>query len=658
MAQHAVEEYLKGKGCEVFPAAGGRELTLQCLFCGENHRKGKLYVNAESAAFQCKVCGHSGGWKTLLEHFGDEWDDEAPIARTSRRLQIHEEYLALAEQALWANERAVNFWRERGLSEQTIREFRLGYHPQGWSLVDSMPNAGKPGGYTRAEIRETGLLNERGDEFLEGRLIIPYLSSRSVAQLRGRQFDKKSEWGGKYVTPPGSEVMLFNSDALRGAEHVWLAEGEADAMIVHQHLKSAPDVKGRRFAVVAIPGVEALPGGRKDFPKYFESAKRVYVALDTDDTGRRAALEVRDVIGSHARILDYGKGFEDASDFLAPRTAENPDGGRDWQDLLRLVTETDMRNKRIFSVEEAAAQLYALEHGRPGIKLGWPTLDALISPGIYPGAVVVPLAKTGVGKTVLLTQIAWANRHRPTLFVSLELTAPEVWNRMRRTARFYEPAMTEEQHFGLLPQLRLMDENRMRSSDFEHLLDEFTEEVGQPPELVLIDYLGYYARGASGRDQYERMTNATMELKALAKEFGVAVITPGQVNRSAKSGEPIDLDSARDSGAVEETADFMFGVWRPWESEDIAAAGKPGAVQSELTVRILKSRRGNKGRQATLHMSHASLVVVDGSDRIATNRVQQENAWVNQGETYEQIYQRQRRRALAEAQGQLPPWER
>src|SRR5690606_4924725 len=139
---------------------------------------------------------------------------------------------------------------------------------------------------------ETGLLNERGDEFLEGRLIIPYLSSRSVMQLRGRQFDKKSEWGGKYVTPPGSEVMLFNSDALRGAEHVWLAEGEADAMIVHQHLKSAPDVKGRRFAVVAIPGVEALPGGRKGFPKYFESAKRVYVALDTDDTGRRAALEV------------------------------------------------------------------------------------------------------------------------------------------------------------------------------------------------------------------------------------------------------------------------------------------------------------------------------------------------------------------------------
>jgi len=44
-----------------------------------------------------------------------------------------------------------------------------------------------------------------------------------------------------------------------------------------------------------------------------------------------------------------------------------------------------------------------------------------------------------------------------------------------------------------------------------------------------------------------------MSLKAIAKSRRVGVISPAQVNRVAKEGKPIDMDDARDSGAVEET---------------------------------------------------------------------------------------------------------
>lgn len=649
----AVEEYLRSKSLEVWRASGGRELTMQCMFCGETHRKGKLYVNAEYGAWQCFVCGVSGSFRQLMEHFGDRWDDDHPMAKPSRRLAINGEYLVLAEQHLWASEAVLGYLRGRGIADATIREFRLGYHPKGRSLVDDLPGLGSssnPKGYARREIRETGLLDADGREFLEGRLIIPYLSGRHVLSLRGRQQDV--DWGGKYVTPPGDQVRLFHADALRGAGAVLLCEGEMDAMLAWQHLSSSPDVRARQFGVVAIPGAEALPGGDKGFPDFFEPHRRVYVCLDTDDTGRRAALRVKDLLGSKVRIVDLGR-YGDLGEFFAPG-----EDARTWADLMRLIAEADMRSKRIYTVREAEAQAYELEHSRPGIKLGWPSLDALLAPGLYPGAAVVILAKTGAGKTAVLLMATWANRHRPTLFITLELTVPEVWRRLLRIARFYHPEMTQEQHMDLFPNLRIMDENAIAKGDFDQIVDEFAEETGGKPELVLLDHLTYMAHGTAGRDQRERTTNAMVLVKKKAKEHELVVIVPAQVSRNTKEGAPVDQDAGRESGEIEELADFQFGFWRPWEAAEVRDVSQPGYVQSEIVCRILKSRRGNKGRQVRLHTSAASLVIVDPTDRAGVNKVQMENEAHNRGERYEEIWKSQHEKALADLQGRLAPWER
>lgn len=639
MSDLDVQGYLRSKNLDV--RTSGKEVVVACFFlCGESgdSRKKKLYVSSEHGCFQCKVCGAEGGWRGILEHFGDE--ESASVFRPSRRLLINAEYVQKCQDALMANERALTYLFERGFTSETIEAARLGFHPKGVGIVETLPSSLKPGGFTRDELRESGLLTAGGRDFHVGRLIIPYLVSGQVVQIRGRALDKNAAI--KYATPAGDPVRLYGSDDLRGADAVLVVEGEFDRLMMKQTLEASPDVRARNIAVVAMPGAQVFPGGKEGFPQFFEDCRRVYLGFDNDSAGKAGAIKGKDMLGSKARIVELTKA-NDWNEFISE--------GAGWRDVMDLVAEADMRGKRVFSVEESARSLYAIEQGKPGIKTGFATLDALIRPGLLPGGVTTVLAKTGTGKSILLANIAYYTRDIPAMFITLEMTKAETYNRLRRITRFHDPTLDERGIWDKYPLLGLVDQNRLAPDDFSILMEEFAEERGERPQLVFVDYLGYYARGMRGKDMYERNTNAVMQLKEVSKEHEVHTIVPSQVNRVMKEGDPITLESGRDSGAIEETSDFMFGIYRPHMA--VRDSAQPGSVASDLMANILKSRHGNAGRVARLALSYASLAIVDASDRVAVNRIEQENAAINRGESYADILARAKSRAWTEKQGSL-----
>ena len=664
-----VEEYLRSKNVQVYRSGAG-QLTLQCLWHDDSsHLKGKLYVNAENGAFDCKVCGTQGGMRMLMEHFGDEFGESSSAYKPSRHLQVNTEYAVVAAVNLQVNAKALDYLLERGLSAEVIKEAGLGYHAKGTSVVDSMPSYRVAGGFKKEEVVATGLMYDSGSEALVGRITIPYWSYGQAVQVRGK--DMK----GKYMTPAGQEVRLYNEDALRGADVVLITEGEFDCLMVQETLKLSPDVKARNIAVVAIPGTQSLPRGKEKFASFFDHCKRVYIGFDTDNAGRRGALAVKELLGTKARILELPEEELDWNDYLGPKGDERPHGGHGWADVMEIIRVADMRDKRLFTVQDAAAQMRDIENSAPAIKLGFPSLDALIAPGLRPGSLTVPLARTGTGKSIFLQNVMYYTRHIPTLAVTLELTAAETWVRLRRIARFHNPGMTDSQIEGLYPNLRICDQNQLRQSDLNQLVEEFIDDYGAPPAIGHVDYLGYYARAQPGDSPYMKVSNAVMSLKEWAKEHSMAVLSPGQVNRGAKPGEPISEDSARDAGPVEETADFLFGIWRPWESDEIQKSASSGAVQNMLKLRILKSRHGNKGKTVDLSMGHHSLAIVDGYSQKGVLQIDLENQAYNRGEKYEDYFARQRQGAFADLQGRLagtspigeiaktspaagkPPWE-
>lgn len=601
-----VIDYLASKGHHGKRAAGP-EYAFACFFtCNEppDSKKKKLYVNSDDGYYDCKVCGEKGGTTLLRRHFGDD-EEDSPALDSSVRRRLLGGATDVAVEMLANNDRLLEYLIvERGLSASTIMERRLGCITGSWSLVKNLEA-------TKAELAQTGLVHREGpragQDFFFDHLLIPYQVHGTVVQLRGRSL---RDGGPKYVTGPGEEVRLYNADDLIGAERVIITEGEFDCIKLVQELQASPEDHVRAIAVVAVPGTGALPAG---FETYFEHAKRVYVAFDGDEAGEKGAAKVMELLGSKARKVSMPPGWDWTDFFLK--------GGYDWRGAVDLLREADRSARRLSNYGEARESLNERRHADPGLRTGFRGFDATIEPGMLPGQVFIALAKTGTGKTLFLCNLIYNMCDQPILLVTLEMTREEIIERLQRVFYFHHPRGTDADEQRAFSRLMICDENRLAEADLEQLVAEFIEEVGEPPKVLMVDYLGYYARGFPGGTSYEKTSNAAMQLKAEAKKHRFVVITPAQVNRLSKEGKPIEGDGARDSGVVEETADFLVALWRP---DDALTEESQAEPSGKLKMEILKSRHGGKGRVFTLQMDLAYLAIVDDNTDAAA-RAKQHN---------------------------------
>jgi len=128
----------------------------------------------------------------------------------------------------------------------------------------------------------------------------------------------------------------------------------------------------------------------------------------------------------------------------------------------------------------------------------------------------------------------------------------------------------------------------------------------EPLRLVLVDYMGLIgSRRPTSPD--EHMSSVARELKDLAKRHHVALVVLCQVDREGGSGgEPITLRMARDSGAIEEAADSLLGIWRPELREGLTKE-KRLELRGQFKVRVLKNRGGPAPRTVTLHFEDTTL---------------------------------------------------
>jgi archaellum biogenesis ATPase FlaH len=655
VAEFDVIAYLAGKGLRGRAASGGREMVFPCFFdCQEpvDSKKRKLYISADEGFYHCKVCGVSGGTYMLQQHFGDEprtGTNDDPFTRR----RILDSATELGQSMLINNDDVMLYLlTERGLSAETIIERKIGFIAGSWSLVGTLP-----AGISAEQVRNTGLVHREGpragSDFFYRHILIPFISRGHVIQIRGRAWGEVK--GGKYLTGPGDPPRAFNADSLDGAEEVIITEGEFDAMILAQTLADAPEARLRKIAVIGLSGTSALP---QDFDALLSDVKRVYVGFDSDGPGTKAADVIKERIGARARVLllPYEDGRKcDWSEYLLSDVPpeghskwkyDHPYAGHGWRDIHRLLSNAS--GKRVFSIAEAGEAFRAYRQTHSGVKTGYRELDAVLHPGLLPGQVVVFLAKTGAGKTVFLCNLAYQMRSQKVLFVSLEMTREEVYDRMRRIYLFHHPDQNEVQAEEALANVFVCDENRLGERDLAILIAEFRVEAESPPDVVMVDYLGYYARGAKGNTPYEKATNAVMQLKAEAKAGRFVIIAPSQVNRLAKEGKRIDLDDARDSGAVEETADFLLALYRPDDavlSEGVINNAQP---TGRVMLSVLKSRHGGKGRELKLQMDLLTLAVVADDTGLARRaRAHNDMAW--RGLTWEEM----RRRETAPVQREL-----
>jgi hypothetical protein len=107
------------------------------------------------------------------------------------------------------------------------------------------------------------------------------------------------------------------------------------------------------------------------------------------------------------------------------------------------------------------------------------------------------------------------------------------------------------------------------------------------PDIILIDYLNICAssrvKGAAASNSYTLVKSIAEEIRGLAMEFGVAVVTSSQFNRGGYDNSDVDLTNTSESMGITHTADAIFALITSEELENLG----------QLMIKQLKNRWGD-----------------------------------------------------------------
>ena len=292
----------------------------------------------------------------------------------------------------------------------------------------------------------------------------------------------------------------------------------------------------------------------------------------------------------------------------------------------------------ILTVSEAQARYlaYTKERDLANVTWGLTWLDN-VTRCVRPGQVGMILARAGVGKTAMINHILRANsiREIPSLFASLEQLAEDIFERMAQSMTEMPGGVIEEGFYqgdeafigsvgeavtAGFQHAYICDRDALTIDQLKGYVKAAEAKAGQKIRLLCVDYLGRMK--GTGRDAYEKISEIAKGLKNVAKECHMAVIVVVQLNRTAGKGTvEVEIDMARDSGQIEEAADYMVGMWKASGDDKNRNVGHPisittaeGTVMVQETetsypvwLKVLKNRKGPKGD----HVRHPLLFRAD-----------------------------------------------
>ncbi|HEV8189889.1 MAG TPA: DNA primase [Ktedonobacterales bacterium] len=290
----------------------GKAFKGLCPFHGE--RTPSFYVFPETGTWRCFGCNEGGDVFTFFEKQQGLDFHEAltmlaeragiPLESGSREGGEEEARESSGRQRLRALNEAAAIWfhhqllqspeaqyarsylDSRGVSNESIAHWRLGYAPDGDTLARYLVGQG----YTAKELVEAGLARERESDkslydYFRNRLIFPIREGRGQTVAFGGR-----ELGGghpKYLNTP--QTVLFDKSAtlygldlaregIRRTDRVVIVEGYMDAVVTHQY---------NYRNVVACIGSAITEKHIKQIKKL---TRRVTLALDPDAAGESATL--------------------------------------------------------------------------------------------------------------------------------------------------------------------------------------------------------------------------------------------------------------------------------------------------------------------------------------------------------------------------------
>lgn len=218
-------------------------------------------------------------------------------------------------------ERGKAYFAARGIRQETIEEFQLGYAPPAW---DKLSTAFLKRGIKQEFLLASGLCAERKqggglyDRF-RGRVIIPIADERGrVVGFGGRVLDDSTP---KYLNTP--ETVLFNKRKLLfGLDRSHRAiQQEGRAIVVEGYMDAISVFDAGVHNVVASLGTAFTPEHEKKLLHY---APEICFCYDSDEAGQKATIRALSIVrdtGARVRVIVVPDG-KDPDEFIRKHGAD------------------------------------------------------------------------------------------------------------------------------------------------------------------------------------------------------------------------------------------------------------------------------------------------------------------------------------------------
>ena len=291
------------------------------------------------------------------------------------------------------------------------------------------------------------------------------------------------------------------------------------------------------------------------------------------------------------------------------------------------------------------------------VSTGWPQMDRLLYGGFSRGELNIFAGGSGSGKSLVMMNIAlnWLQQGMSGVYITLELS--EELTSLRTDAMLTNMSTKEIRRDIDSTELKVKmvakksGQYRVKGlpaqsnvNDIRAYLKEVQIQTGIRVDFVMVDYLDLVmpvSAKVSPNDLFVKDKYVSEELRNLAKELGVLLVTASQLNRSAV--EEMEFDHSHISGGISKinTADNVFGIFT---SRSMKERGK-------YQIQCMKSRSSTGvGQKIDLEYNIETMRITDeGGDENGHNKPQ--SSIMDSIKARSQV-------STADSGGSSQPWEK